>query len=794
MSKPVIICVDDEKTVLSSLKGQLKRALGKEYSIETAESGNDALELYEELFEDRIEMPVVISDYIMPGMKGDELLKRFHVLSPKMLKILLTGQANTKGVTNAVNYANLYRYIAKPWEQEDLILTVTEAIRSYFREKQLAEQNEKLRASEEKYRGIFENAVEGIFQSTPDGRFISANPALARIMGYDSPDELLSSVTDIAKQLYVCLEDREKIVEILRENGRVSGFETQFYGKDGSTIWASMTFRDVRDSHNNVLYYEGSIVDITARREKERAERDREAAQAANKAKSAFLASMSHEIRTPMNAVVGMTDLTLQTDLDAEQRENLQTVKDSARYLLEIINDILDFSKLEAGKVEPEYIDFDLKNALRGVMRTFSFQAGEKKLSLDLDMADDVERYVRGDPVRLRQILVNLIGNAFKFTEKGGITVTVRSGPESASGESDEESLLSDKIPLLFSVRDTGIGIPEEKQSKIFEVFGQADTSVTRKYGGTGLGLAICRQLTELMGGSIQVGSEDGKGSTFSFSVIFELGDPEKIRAEERKKERTEPAQAARSLNILVAEDNPINTKVAVKFLTRLGHSPFTAADGKEVLSVLSGGDFDLVLMDVEMPGMDGLEATRRIRDGEAGQENRRVPVIAMTAHALSEFREKCEAAGMDDFVTKPVDFYDLNTIIGKHIQIDGDDFPDSQKPGVSHTEEHLINRKEALRRFGGDESFLLEMFEVFVESTPEMIDDLQQAISGNNMEDIAIYAHSFKGTCGMIEADSCRNIATQLEQAARKEKSEQIRPLFERLEQELAKVIAEIG
>lgn len=283
MNKPVIICVDDEKVVLTSLKEQLKRAFGKDYSVETAENGEDALDLYDELAEDEIDVPVIISDYIMPGMKGDELLQRIHTLAPKMLKILLTGQANTEGVTNAVNYANLYRYMAKPWEQEDIVLTVSEAIRSYFQDKQIKDQNEQLRASEAKYRSIFENAVEGMYQTTPDGRILSANPSMARILGYDSPEELLSSVSDLTKESYVNPKDREAFGRILSKEGQVIGFQVQQYRKDGSKVWLSLTSRCVRDTNGDILYYEGSLMDITEQREREKAERAREIAEAANK-------------------------------------------------------------------------------------------------------------------------------------------------------------------------------------------------------------------------------------------------------------------------------------------------------------------------------------------------------------------------------------------------------------------------------------------------------------------------------------------------------------------------------
>ncbi len=269
MSKPVILCVDDEKIVLNGLKEQLKRAMGNDYSIETAEGGEDALEIFEELLEDNYEIPVIIADYIMPDMKGDELLKRIHDISPKTLKIMLTGQASTEGVTNAVNYANLYRYMGKPWQQEDLILTVTEALRSYFQDKQLEEQNKKLRESEEKFRSIFENAIEGIFQSTPDGRFITVNPAMACYLGFDSPDDLIQNITDIKKQLYVKPERREELFRLVKERGIASDFEVQQYRKDGTKIWVSLNVHPVCDQDGNILFIEGMFEDVTKRKQAE---------------------------------------------------------------------------------------------------------------------------------------------------------------------------------------------------------------------------------------------------------------------------------------------------------------------------------------------------------------------------------------------------------------------------------------------------------------------------------------------------------------------------------------------
>jgi len=536
----------------------------------------------------------------------------------------------------------------------------------------------------------------------------------------------------------------------------------------------------IKNSRSEFLMSRSTIYDISARKTMEEELRAaKEAAEASARAKSAFLANMTHEIRTPMNAIVGLARLAMDTALTPKQRDYLSKIQTSSEALMGLINDILDVSRIDAGRMEIEQVGFRIDKLLEDVQAVVGVKAEEKGIALTMRMAPGVPRSLLGDPLRLGQVLINLIGNAVKFTEKGSVEVSVT-----------PVHRRMDRVGVLFSVRDTGIGIPAEQQARLFKPFTQADESMTRKYGGTGLGLAISGNLVSLMGGKIDVTSEPGKGSEFSFILeLVERPDTEEGAKPSAPSAAPVPRASTRG-RILVAEDNEINQQVIREILEGMGLAVEIAKNGREAVDkAASGRAIDAILMDLQMPEMDGYEAARTIK---ARADLQRIPIIAVTAHALSSERQRCMEAGMDGYVSKPVNPDRLIAALRNWIPALEEQASASAKKELRNTEPEVkaaqslpgLDMNALLDRLNGNQELLLRLLGEFARKHGDAAERIRESMAGGGKEEARRIVHSLKGVSGNMCAMEVFEASKDLEDALHGRGGSRAEELVDRLEE----------
>ena len=939
-----LLVVDDEIRICNFVQKGLQ-LLNPNYHVFHAVSGFDALEIIRKEMLD-----ILIVDIRMPGMDGIELMKQSRHIQHDLQSIVITGKADLDNAISALHHGASH-YIQKPLDIDELYLAVEKSWEKLHILK-------KFRESEARFRNLFYHAGIGMALYDPFGKLVQFNDMFCKLLGYSKQVLIKTTIND-----HIYPDDISSFKEFEKKliDDQIDHFylDVRFQHQSQKIIWTNASVSTMSDNCRQKKIFNIQLIDLTERKKAEDkiqdlniklqnninnleninsqlenavdfANRTAIEAEIANKSKGKFLANMSHDIRTPMNGVIGMTHLLMNTELTDEQREYTNMIRISSHALLSLINDILDFSKIEADQLYLENQNFNLRMTVEDTVDIVALEAYEKGIQLICMIDPNVPSELEGDPGRLRQILINLLGNAVKFTEKGEVELHIQ-----LESETDK------KARIHFLVKDTGIGIPESKIPDLFKPFSQIDNKISKKYGGTGLGLAISRRIVQLMSGKINVKSQKNKGSVFFFSVDFnkqtKLSKPQNnddqdilgkkiLIADSQPAYRTMLANLLDNIGcqhleasdgqnvlsimrdsvinndpidlvlidmhlskidgiklgkiiksdsninhipmimmtfvgqrgdvsmlqkigfsayltkpvkqtllhktllkvfgttkkletqnnscpiitqfsiteeqteknrILLVEDSEMNKKLITVLLKKMGYEIETASNGEEAIQILSQNHFDLVLMDVQMPVMSGIETTKCIRNGERNVKNPNVNIVALTANAMTQDRNKCISAGMNDYLAKPFKPEDLKNIIEKFLGKGKSQKAKASKQNRSSIPSRYYDKKAILDRIDGDVDLFKQLIQLFVEEVPRQINHIKQAIREKDADRITLYAHTIKGSAYNIRAMELKQIAFDIEQAGKSSnfnlaasKIDTLVDTYEKLYSELSRVL----
>jgi PAS domain S-box-containing protein len=753
-----ILHVEDDKTHREHLKLLLGRL-----SFD-CDSAHDGIEGLSKLKQNNYD--IVITDVLMPKLNGIEMARKMKKLRNDVRIVVYSCLEKRQYLKDAINIG-VEAYIEKSFANTDeLIGSLNTIAEKISLERRISYQKEKI---SQLFAAIEQNA-NFVVLADKDRVIEYANPVFFRTTGYSSDEVIGRKLEDFKDKTYLEAIDKSDL-------GQFSNEEFILKCKGDKHLYIRCSLSLIKEEKENPSFWVETSTDITEAKQKENKLLEaKEIAESASKSKDTFIANMNHELRTPLNGIIGMSALMLDTKLTPKQDEYLRMIKNSGDALLNVINNILDYSKIESGSRSVDSIAFDLHDLVEQSVDFFGLAAHAKNIKLQYNISSDLPRFLIGDNRKIQQVLTNVVGNSIKFTDNGTVDINIQC-----------DAVLGNNAELVFHIKDSGIGIPQDKIENLFDSFTQADPSFTRKHGGVGLGLTISKNLIEMMGGKIWINSREKYGTDLYFRLKLGID-----KEREAKFKKQAPVKVKKiiskglfsgKVNILLAEDNIMNQRLIIEFLKTIDYSVQTALNGEEAVELYKKNNFDLVLMDIEMPQMNGFDASRNIRKLE-GKSQDYTPIIALTAHTTDRAREECFQSGMDAFLIKPIDFDNLIRTIDKFLSQNLE-----KKVG-----EPSIDLTHLVEIFGNNADLMHKLFEDFLQDFPKEIEQMKSEYGKGRYKESKFYIGKMSSALGTFGAKKARLICQDLELAFASENKRDIDKLIKEFEQESTLIIRNLN